>query len=287
MGEELVGKNLSLFHTPEQVPSVELANLEVKQTGVFTGEICHVRLDGTVFPTLMHNSLVRDDTGKPIGMMGTLRDISDIKQIEEALLESKEHYRSLVEDQVELVCRVKPNGTFLYANSGFLHFFGKTKGVEEGSNWESVAHPDDLPMIKEQLSRLCPENPIVMIENRVYDAKKEIRWVQFSNRAFFDEKGVIHEIQSVGRDITERKQAEEQRDKLIVELQKALSEVKTLRGILPICSHCKKIRDDKGYWNQIESYIHEHSDAEFSHGICQECAEKYYPGMGLFDEDET
>ena len=87
--------------------------------------------------------------------------------------------------------------------------------------------------------------------------------------------------------IVERKHAQEQRDKLITELQKALSEVKTLSGLLPICSHCKKIRDDKGYWNQIESYIHEHSEAEFSHGICQECAKKYYPDMDLYDEDDA
>ena len=58
------------------------------------------------------------------------------------------------------------------------------------------------------------------------------------------------------------------------ELEKSLKEVKTLSGLLPICSHCKKIRDDKGYWNQIEEYLHEHSEAEFSHSICQECAEK-------------
>ncbi|MGD9008518.1 MAG: hypothetical protein PVG41_11385 [Desulfobacteraceae bacterium] len=59
-------------------------------------------------------------------------------------------------------------------------------------------------------------------------------------------------------------------------LEKALHEVKTLQGLLPICSFCKRIRDDKGYWNQIEAYIHMHSDAVFSHGICPECAEKHY-----------
>jgi len=68
------------------------------------------------------------------------------------------------------------------------------------------------------------------------------------------------------------------------ELEKALSEIKTLSGILPICSHCKKIRDDTGYWNQIEAYVRDHSDAEFSHGICQECAEKYYPGIDLYND---
>ena len=60
-----------------------------------------------------------------------------------------------------------------------------------------------------------------------------------------------------------------------------ISEIKTLRGILPICMHCKKIRDDKGYWNQVEAYIQKNSEASFSHGICKECAEKYYPGMDL------
>jgi hypothetical protein len=63
--------------------------------------------------------------------------------------------------------------------------------------------------------------------------------------------------------------------------------LKILSGLLPICSHCKNIRDDKGYWNKIESYIHEYSDAEFSHGICPECAQKYYPDMDLYGEEET
>jgi len=71
------------------------------------------------------------------------------------------------------------------------------------------------------------------------------------------------------------------------DLQAALSEVKTLRGFLPICSYCKKIRDDKGYWNQIESYIQGHSDAEFSHSICQECAKKYYPDMDIYGDENT
>lgn len=69
------------------------------------------------------------------------------------------------------------------------------------------------------------------------------------------------------------------RKKAIGELKIALSEVKKLSGLLPICSSCKKIRDDKGYWNQIESYIRDHSDAEFSHSICQECAKELYPDI--------
>jgi len=78
------------------------------------------------------------------------------------------------------------------------------------------------------------------------------------------------------RDITERKGIEEEREKLLLDLQHALAKVKTLSGLLPICSACKKIRDDKGYWNQIESYIRDHSEAEFTHSICPECSKKLY-----------
>ena len=91
----------------------------------------------------------------------------------------------------------------------------------------------------------------------------------------------------VMRDITKRKRLEEEREKLIKELQSALSEIKMLSGLLPICSHCKKIRDDKGYWNQLEAYIQDHSEAKFSHSICQECAKNYYPDIDLYDEDKT
>jgi hypothetical protein len=74
-----------------------------------------------------------------------------------------------------------------------------------------------------------------------------------------------------------RYEAEEERKRLIIELQEALANVKTLSGMLPICAWCKKVRDDKGYWNQIETYIKDHSGVDFSHSICPECLEKRYP----------
>ena len=79
--------------------------------------------------------------------------------------------------------------------------------------------------------------------------------------------------------ISKRKQAEKEREKLIAELQDAVTKIKTLRGLLPICSTCKKIRDDKGYWKQIESYIRDHSEAEFTHSMCPICAKKLYPEL--------
>jgi PAS domain S-box-containing protein len=92
-----------------------------------------------------------------------------------------------------------------------------------------------------------------------------------------DEKGIIRGTVHIARDISQEKSVKTEREKLISELQDALSKVKLLSGFLPICASCKKIRDDKGYWNQIEEYIRDRSEAEFSHGICPDCVKKLYP----------
>ncbi len=89
-------------------------------------------------------------------------------------------------------------------------------------------------------------------------------------------------LEGIELDVTDRKQAAEEREELITELSAALSNVKTLQGLLPICSSCKKIRNDRGYWEQMEMYISEHSEAEFSHSICPECAQKLYPEFFKF-----
>lgn len=82
--------------------------------------------------------------------------------------------------------------------------------------------------------------------------------------------------------------SEEEQKKLIAELREALDNIKTLTGLLPICAACKKVRDDKGYWSQIEAYVSEHSEAEFTHSICPECARKLYPGYctDMFSDDK-
>lgn len=82
----------------------------------------------------------------------------------------------------------------------------------------------------------------------------------------------------------ERKRIEDKREKAVREREKALEEVKILRGFLPICASCKKIRDHQGYWTQMEAYIRDHSEAEFSHGICPECVTKLYPEFDRVDK---
>jgi hypothetical protein len=92
-----------------------------------------------------------------------------------------------------------------------------------------------------------------------------------------DDTGQVSAVMGVSRDITNRKWLEEDKQKLLNKFQKALTQIKTLSGLLPICSVCKKIRDDKGYWQQVEGYIQKHTDAKFTHGVCPDCFPKLYP----------
>jgi hypothetical protein len=102
-------------------------------------------------------------------------------------------------------------------------------------------------------------------------------WLEINKQPLIVEGKIVGFI-GVARDITSRIALEAEREKLITDLREALTNIKTLKGLLPICASCKNVRDDKGYWQQIEAYVSEHSDAEFSHGICPDCAEKLYPG---------
>ena len=119
----------------------------------------------------------------------------------------------------------------------------------------------------------------------LYDSEKRTLGFPY----YRDEKD-IELLASVSEQIAlaiDRKRTEDERDALIAELKKTLAEVKTLKGIIPICASCKKIRDDKGYWNQVEAYIQAHSEAEFSHSICNDCVKKLYPDLGLHKESST
>lgn len=117
----------------------------------------------------------------------------------------------------------------------------------------------------------------VMLESLTYRYEK----LQLLNRLQAEKKQVIALNLKLERDIKKRIATEMEKERLILQLQKALNEVKTLSGLIPICAQCKKVRDDKGYWNQIESYLHQHSGADFSHSICPDCLKILYPDVRL------
>ena len=139
------------------------------------------------------------------------------KQVREtltALNKSDQRYLSLLEDQTEMICRFDSDGVLLYVNDAFCRFFGKPREALIGQKWHPEAHPEDLSLINEKLNTLSPTHPVVKIENRVVAAEGVIRWGQFVNQAFFDTVGRLVEMQSVGRDITDQKKAQETMDQL-------------------------------------------------------------------------
>jgi PAS domain S-box-containing protein len=103
-------------------------------------------------------------------------------------------------------------------------------------------------------------------------------WLEI-NKQPYQQDGKMSGLIGVARDVTGPVALEQEREKLIADLQAALASIKTLKGLLPICSSCKKVRDDQGYWQQIEFYVSARSEAEFSHGICPDCAKHLYPGL--------
>ena len=109
-------------------------------------------------------------------------------------------------------------------------------------------------------------------------------YVEVHAYPIFDQTGEVSQLIEYLIDITDRKEVEAEKERLITQLQAALVDIKTLQGIVPICAFCKQIRDDSGYWNQLEKYVSEHSHAEFSHAICPKCMAERYPDA---DDDDT
>lgn len=137
------------------------------------------------------------------------------------LKQSELRYQSFLEDQTEVICRFKADHTIIYVNDAYCRFFGKSRTQLIGKKWHPVVYTDDIQMVCDKVNSLSPTHFLVNIENRVLTGHGEIRWMYFINRAFFDEQGILLEVQSVGRDITEQKQAEMKN----LELYKRLTEI--------------------------------------------------------------
>ena len=148
----------------------------------------------------------------------------------------------------------------------------------------SLTHHSDRPCV--DAGHPCPLAAVrqtrksIVVEHLHYNQKGEARSMEVHAFPIFDADGELAQLIEYSLDITERRQLEREREQLVQELQEALGNVRKLSGLLPICASCKKIRDDKGYWKQIEVYIREHSEADFSHSICPECRVRLY---GEFD----
>jgi PAS domain S-box-containing protein len=222
--------------------------------------------------------------GKTVKLIGTFQDITERKQSEKKLTESEERFRNLAENSIVGV-NIIQDGILKYVNLKFAEIFGYS--VEECLDhmpYQRLVHPEDLETVQDNiLKRLSREAESLHYTFRgVKKSGETVHLEIFGSSIQFEGKAATF---ATILDITERVNVEQEREKLISDLKSALKEIKQLSGLLPICAHCKKIRNETGYWDQVESYIHEHSEAQFSHGICPECAEKYYPDMDIYGED--
>lgn len=145
--------------------------------------------------------------------------------------------------------------------------------------WTNLIHPDDREAAWASINdHLEGRTDFHRIEYRMLGKDGEYRWIlDHAKIVQRDAEGRPLRMSGIHMDITDRKKIEKERDELVESLQKALKEIKTLQGILPLCSFCKKIRNDKGYWEQVEVYIRRHSEADISHSICPDCMKKHYP----------
>jgi PAS domain S-box-containing protein len=163
---------------------------------------------------LIYKAIIETGLVKPYGLL-----FRNLKQSEEALRESEARYRAVVEGQTELICRFLPDGTLTFVNDAYCRYFGRRREELIGQSFVPFIPPEDQERVKKTIASLNRENPMTTHEHRVVSPGGEIRWHQWTNRAIFDEQGRLVEFQAVGRDTTERKQAEEALHQRTVELQ--------------------------------------------------------------------
>ena len=215
------------------------------------------------------------------GRISELKTLEDRhKQTEEVFGQSEEKYRTILEEMEEGYFETDLVGNLTFINDAGCRHLGYSRQELIGMNNRVYADKENAEKVFQTFNKVYKTGePCRIFDYEITrkDGTKAI--IEMSASLIKDAEGKPVGFRCVSRDISERKRMEEEREKLIRELEDALTNIKTLRGLLPICSNCKKIRDDKGYWKQIESYIRDHSGAEFSHGMCPECSKKLYPDL--------
>jgi PAS domain S-box-containing protein len=167
--------------------------------------------DGSVRWQRWADRAIFDDAGNIVEYQSVGRDITDVMTAEQALLESEERYRNVVEDQTEFICRFLPGGTHVFVNDAYCRYFDKRREDIIGHHFRPVVPEEDGRRIKTMLESLTPDKPVGTIEQRVIFPDGSVRWQRWVDRAIYDDTGNIVEYQSVGRDITDAVTAEQAR----------------------------------------------------------------------------
>jgi PAS domain-containing protein len=215
-------------------------------------------------------------------------------QINEKLQQAIDYSKKIFETSIAGIVETDAKGYIVKVNEAYLHMFGyeiediigkhtvelspTEAGLYETSSGEKVQVGEDFFNVsREMIEKLFEQGKVKKHEGYILQKDGKIVFTEENSVLIYNQqKEVIAAVSNI-QNITERKTNETKREQLLKELQTALEEIKTIKGIIPICMHCKGIRDDKGSWSQLEKFITEHSEAEFSHGICEECLKKYYP----------
>jgi two-component system cell cycle sensor histidine kinase/response regulator CckA len=218
--DELLGKNLSVFHSSEQMPSVDAAISQIKESGEFHGEIWHIRRDGSAFPTWIHNSLLRDEQYRPVGIIGTVRDITEEKRTQTALRESEERLRGILQHSPSVIFLKDPEGRYLLINRRYEEIFHITNGEIQGkTDYDRFPKETADALRKNDQTVLSAGIPLVLDEEVPHDdgLHSYLSMKFLVKNAEGENAGVC----GIATDISERKRAEEERLNLERQLQHA------------------------------------------------------------------
>lgn len=180
---------------------------------------------------------------------------------------------------IDMLCIAHFSGHFRRLSPAWQKTLGFTQEELQAKPMFDFVHPDDRERTVEQNRLVKAGGQALSFENRYICKDGSYRWLLWNAQADLEHQ----EIYSVARDITERKEAEQQRETLVRELQAALAEVRELQTILPICMYCKNIRNDQNYWQTVEVYMAHHTNRRFSHGICPSCLPGVLEQAGVAD----
>jgi PAS domain S-box-containing protein len=181
----------------------------------------------------------------------------------------------------DLLARHTLEGTCLYVSPACLTLLGYEPEELIGRSWNDFLCPEDIPAVAQTLAEVLdtPADGSAAVHTVTYRIRHKnggYVWFETLARIAACSNGAPLEIYTSSRDVTGQKEAESEREKLICKLQDFIKDADPLSGVIAICSHCKKIRDDSGRWEQLEAYFHKHSKSLFSHGICPECARETF-----------